>query len=186
MSFHEMTDGTREDWARISTEVRTFNRALPERVLAHLELLAGDYSGFAVDRLTHCLQTATRAERANRSDAYVLCALLHDIGDTLGSHNHQDVAAAIVWPFVEDDLHWLVAHHGEFQGYYYFDHLGLDRHVREQYRGHEHFDLTAEFCADFDQNSFDPNYPTQPLEHFAPLVQSIMGHRPQRSIYQPR
>jgi predicted HD phosphohydrolase len=144
-------------------------------VLDHLRLLDGDFGGFAVDRLTHSLQTAHRAERAGRSDQYVLCALLHDIGDTLGPYDHASIAAAIVKPFVPAELHWMVAHHAEFQGYYFFHHLDGDRNVREQYRGLPEFDLTAEFCAEFDQNSFDPAYPTPPLDHFAPLVAQLMS-----------
>ncbi len=76
------------------------SRACPERVLAHLRLLDGDDGGFAVDRLTHSLQTATRAERAGRPDEYVLCALIHDIGDTLGPYGHSELAAAILKPYV--------------------------------------------------------------------------------------
>jgi predicted HD phosphohydrolase len=176
-AFHAMTDGTQEDWYAIGAAAQEFGRGLPDRVLAHLRLLGGDFGGFAVDRLTHSLQTATRAERAGRPDEYVLCALLHDIGDTLGPHNHADVAAAIVRPFVEPELHWLVAHHGEFQGYYFFHFAGLDRNRRERYRGHPAFDLTVEFCAEYDQNSFDPGYPAHPLEHYEPLVRDLMSKR---------
>src|SRR5207248_11802337 len=72
--------------------------ALPisDRVLSHLALLGGDSGGFAVDRLTHSLQTATRAYRAGRDDEYVVCALLHDIGDTLAPANHPEIAASIL------------------------------------------------------------------------------------------
>lgn len=181
-TFHTMAEGTAEDWQIIARHQVPFAAQLPERVLAHLRLLDGDYGGFAVDRLTHSLQTATRAERAGRPDDYVLCALLHDIGDTLGSYNHQDVAAAILRPFVDEHLHWMVAHHAEFQGYYYFHLLGLDRDRRERYRSHPDFDLTAEFCAEFDGPAFDPGYPTSPLEHFEPLVRSSLA-APKRSLF---
>ena len=43
-------------------------------------MLENDYGGFQVDRLTHSLQTATRAYRDGRDDEYVVCALLHDMG----------------------------------------------------------------------------------------------------------
>jgi predicted HD phosphohydrolase len=157
---------------------------LPTRVLAHLRLLDGDFCGFAVDRLTHSLQTAARAERAGRDDRYVLAALLHDIGDTLGSFNHADIAAAIVKPFVSPEVHWMVEHHAEFQGYYFFHHLGLDRDIREKYRGQPEFDLTAEFCSEYDSPAFDPAYDTPPLEHYEPLVRELMVS-PIRSIYLP-
>lgn len=181
--FHAMAEGTRQDWAVIEEQSAQFRRGLPDRVLAHLRLLGGDFGGFAVDRLTHSLQTTARAERAGRSDEYLLCALLHDIGDTLGSYNHADVAAAVVKPFVSPELHWMVAKHAEFQGYYFFHFLGLDRDRRERYRDEPNFDLTAEFCAEFDQPSFDPSYPTPPLEHYEELLRSRLA-APARSIYQ--
>ena len=181
-AFHAMTEGTKADWEIIGAEAIHLAIGLPDRVLDHLRLLGGDFGGFAVDRLEHSLQTATRAYRADRDDEYVYCALLHDIGDTLGSLNHADVAAAIVKPFVSEQNHWLVEQHAIFQGYYFFHHLGLDRDMREQFRGHEWFDYTAEFCADFDQPAFDPAYDTLPLEHFEPLVREVM-RSPKRSIY---
>jgi predicted HD phosphohydrolase len=155
---------------------------LPDRVLTHLRQLGGDYGGFAVDRLEHSLQTATRAYRADRDDEYVFCALIHDIGDLLGPLNHADVAAAVVKPFVSERNHWMVEKHAIFQGYYFFHHLGLDPNLREQFRGHEWFDYTAEFCQEYDQAAFDPGYDTLPLEHFEPLVRQVMTS-PKRSIY---
>jgi len=181
-AFHAMTEGTKADWEIIAAEQIHLAIGLPDRVLDHLRLLGGDFGGFAVDRLEHSLQTATRAYRADRDDEYVYCALLHDIGDTLGSLNHADIAAAIVKPFVSEQNHWLVEQHAIFQGYYFFHHLGLDPDMREQFRGHEWFDYTAEFCADFDQPAFDPAYDTLPLEHFEPLVREVM-RSPKRSIY---
>jgi predicted HD phosphohydrolase len=181
-TFRAMTEGTAEDWQRIATSQLAFYPGLPDRVMAHLRLLDGDHGGFRVDRLTHSLQTATRAYRADRPDDYVACALLHDIGDTLATFNHPDVGAAIVKPFVDEDLHWMVEKHGIFQGYYFFHHLGLDRNMRDQFAGHPYYDLTAEFCADFDQPAFDPDYPTMALDEFEPLLRDFF-RSPKRSIY---
>jgi len=180
--FHAMTEGTKEDWDKIAIGAIELAAGLPDRVLAHLRLLGGDYGGFAVDRLEHSLQTATRAHRADRDDEYVFCALIHDIGDLLGPLNHADVAAAVVKPFVSEQNHWMVEKHAIFQGYYFFHHLGLDPDMREQFRGHEWFDYTAEFCQEYDQPAFDPGYDTLPLEHFEPLVRQVMSS-PKRSIY---
>jgi predicted HD phosphohydrolase len=167
-TFRAMSEGTLEDW-QIIRSVES-DAPLSETILGQLRLIGEVPCGFAVDRTTHSLQTATRAERAGRSDDYVLAALLHDIGDILGPSNHSEVAGAILRPHLPEDLHWMVKHHGEFQ-LYYFGHLtGGDRNVRERHAGHRHFDLTAEFCEEFDQRSFDPDYPTEPLEHFLPLV----------------
>ena len=133
-SFRNLQDGTAQDWKIIAGEFQAFSKGLADRVLRHLSLLKGDFGGFPIDRLDHSLQTATRAFRDGRDEAYVCCALLHDIGDTLGSFNHPDIAAAVLKPFVGESEHWMVQHHGIFQGYYFFHHLGLDRHMREQYR----------------------------------------------------
>ncbi|HEV3266552.1 MAG TPA: HD domain-containing protein [Acidimicrobiales bacterium] len=180
--FHAMTEGTKADWDIIATEALYAAAGLPDRVMAHLQLLGGDYGGFAVDRLEHSLQTATRAERAGRDDEYVFCALIHDIGDTLGSFNHADIGAAVAKPFVSEQNHWMMEKHGMFQGYYFFHHLGLDRDIREQFRGQEWFDYTAEFCAEYDQPAFDPAYQSFPLEHYEPLLRQIMA-APKASIY---
>ncbi len=182
-SFHAMADGTKADWDIIAVEAIHAAVELPDRVMAHLRMLGGDYGGFAVDRLEHSLQTATRAERAGCDDEYVFCALLHDIGDILGSFNHADIATAVVKPFVTDENLWMVQQHGVFQGYYFFHHLGLDRDLRDQFLGHEWYDRTAEFCAEYDQPAFDPTYDTNPLEHYEPLLRQIMAS-PRRSIYQ--
>jgi predicted HD phosphohydrolase len=181
-AFHAMTEGTKDDWDKIAMGSIELAAGLPDRVLVHLRQLGGDYGGFAVDRLEHSLQTATRAYRADRDDEYVFCALIHDIGDLLGPLNHADVAAAVVKPFVSEQNHWMVEKHAIFQGYYFFHHLGLDRDRREQFRGHEWFDYTAEFCQEYDQAAFDPGYDTLPLEHFEPLLRQVLTS-PKRSIY---
>src|SRR5579863_9799344 len=180
--FKAMVDGTQEDWSKIAAASAGFNRELPNRVLTHLQLLKGDCGGFAVDRLTHSLQSATLAHRDGMDEEYVVCALLHDIGDTLGCHNHSEVAASILSPFVSEKNRWVVEHHGIFQGYYFFQFGGLDRNMRDKYRGHPNFERTAMFCARHDQNAFDPGYDTMPLTAFEPMVRRVMA-KPKRSIY---
>lgn len=181
-NFIRMQDSTREDWRLIGGEFAQFAHGLPDRVMAHLKLLEGDYGGFPVDRYTHSLQTATRALRAGRDEEYVVCALLHDIGDTLGSFNHPDIAAAIVQPFVSEANHWMVKHHGIFQGHYFFHHIGLDRDMREQFRSHPHYERTAEFCELYDNPAFDPHGETLPISEFEPMLRRLMA-RPRQSIY---
>ncbi|MEO5687348.1 MAG: HD domain-containing protein [Burkholderiaceae bacterium] len=181
-TFVHMRDSTREHWQVIGGEFKQFAGGLAQRVAAHLQLLEGDYGGFPVDRLTHSLQTATRALHAGRDDEYVVCALLHDIGDTLGSYNHPDIAAAIVKPFVSDANHWMVQHHGIFQGHYFFHHIGLDRDMRDQFQAHPHYERTAEFCELFDGPAFDAHAQTLPIGEFMPILQRVMA-QPKRSIY---
>ena len=180
--FTSMKEGSAEDWAIIGSHFMPYAAQLSDRVLAHLKLLDGDYGGFPVDRLQHSLQTATRAHRAGEEETYVVMALLHDIGDTLGSYNHPDIAAAILKPFVDERLHWICQNHGVFQGYYFFHHIGMNRDMREAFRGHEHFEDTARFCELYDQSAFDPAYESAPLEFFEPMVRRLF-ERPVNSIY---
>ena len=182
--FTSMEQSTLDDWAVISSHFPSFAQGLPDRILAHLRLLGSDSGGFAVDRLTHSLQTATLAHRDGRDEEYVVCALLHDIGDTLGSFNHSDVAAAIVKPFVSEENHWMVEKHAVFQGYYFFHYIGMDRHMREQFRGHPWFERTAEFCARYDGPAFDPAGETLPLEFFEPMLRRVLAV-PRQSFYEP-
>ena len=180
--FKAMSEGTQDDWMKIAAASVAFNRDLPNRVLAHLKMLKGDCGGFAVDRLEHSLQSATLAHRDGMDEEYVVCALMHDIGDILASASHAELGATIMRPYVSEANHWMMAHHGIFQGYYFFHYLGLDRDMREQFRGHPHFEYAARFCARHDQNAFDPGYDTMPLEAFEPMVQRVMA-RPKNTIY---
>lgn len=117
-NFTDISESTENDWKILLSQFVPYAKALPDRILAHLRLLDGDFGGFPVDRLTHSLQTATRAHRDGRDEEYVVCALLHDIGDTLGTYNHADIAAAILKPFFSEANHWMIQHHGIFQGYF--------------------------------------------------------------------
>ena len=181
-NFARLQDSTQQDWQLIGGEFMQFARGLPERVIKHLQILEGDYGGFPIDRYAHSLQTATRALRDGRDEEYVVCALLHDIGDTLGTMNHPDIAAAIFKPFVSDENHWMVAHHGIFQGHYFFHHIGLDRNLRENFRGHPCFDRTAEFCELYDNPAFDAKAETLPIAEFEPMLRRVMA-QPRQSIY---
>ncbi|MBX3618429.1 MAG: HD domain-containing protein [Rhizobacter sp.] len=181
-TFKSMETSTAADWAIIREESAPFQRALPDRLIAHLKLLEGDYGGFPVDRYTHSMQTATRALKDGRDDEYVVCALLHDIGDTLGPANHFDIAAAILKPFVSEENLWMVQHHGIFQGYYFFHHLGLDRNLRDQFAGHPHYQRTEEFCALYDNPAFDPKAETLPMSDFEPALRRVFA-KPKNSIY---
>ena len=172
-TFTAMREATREDYQIIARYDAEFTAGLADRILTHLRLLEGTTGGYAVDRLTHSLQTATRARRDGRDDEYVVCALIHDIGDTLAPANHSRFAASLLEPFVSDRNRWIVEHHGVFQGYYFFHHLGVDRNLRDRYRDNEWFGDCAEFCEKYDQNSFDPAYATEPLESFESAVREV-------------
>jgi predicted HD phosphohydrolase len=177
VSFISMEQGTREDYEIVARHDRENAAQLADRVLGWLREMDGE-SPYQVSRLTHCLQTATRAERDGADDETVVCALLHDIGDVLAPNNHSAVAADLLAPFVSARNEWIVRHHGLFQGYYYFHHYGMDRDARDKYRDHEYYDACVDFCARWDQVSFDPDYDTLPLEHFASRVRALFAAEP--------
>ncbi|MGA1352526.1 MAG: HD domain-containing protein, partial [Ilumatobacteraceae bacterium] len=100
-NFTSFQESTREDWALIMDHLPDTQNMVADNALHLLRLLASDHGGFPVTRLEHSLQTATRAQRDGRDDEYVVCALLHDIGDTLAPYNHPYIASTMVKPFEE-------------------------------------------------------------------------------------
>jgi predicted HD phosphohydrolase len=180
-SFKVMTDSTCEDWKIITREQTKMADGLVDRVLDHFRLLINDYAGYPVDRYDHSLQTAWLAEEDGRDEEYVVCALLHDIGDTLGIFNHADVAAVILEPFVSEANHWMVKHHAIFQGYNFFHFLGMDRNMRDQFKDSPWYDYTEEFVMKYDNPAFNADRVTPPLEHYEPMVRNIMS-RPKHGI----
>ncbi len=175
--FTAMEHATKSDYDLVFAYHATDVAGQAARALEWLQAMDGE-SPYQISRLEHCLQTATRAERDHANDETIACALLHDIGDVLAPANHSQIAAAILAPYVSEKNHWIVKHHGLFQGYYWFQHYELDRDAREQYRDHEYYSACVEFCERWDQASFDPAYDTLPLEHFEPLVRELFAKEP--------
>ena len=174
VGFTAMEHGTQADYDLIMAEGESKTDQLADRVLDWLQQLDGD-SPYQISRLGHSLQTATRAERDGADDETIVCALLHDIGDVLAPANHSQVAAALLAPYVSEKNHWIIKHHGIFQGYYWFHFIGGDRDARDRYRDHEHYQACVDFCANWDQPSFDPDYDTLPLEHFEPKIRALFA-----------
>jgi predicted HD phosphohydrolase len=169
-TFTRMDQSTAEDWAVIGRETAENQGRVADRALEMLRFLASVTDGFAVDQLTHSLQTATLAERADADDEVVFASLLHDIGKAVSVPNHPEIAAAIIKPYVRSDVYNMIRAHQDFQGRHYYAHFGADPNARDKYVGEPYFDLTAQFADEWDQIAFDPAYDTLPLEHFEPLV----------------
>ena len=182
VSFTRMEDGTAEDYALLGRIEDAELEMFADRVLGWL-LTMEDSAGYQISRLEHSLQAATRAHRAGEDEETVVCALLHDIGDHLAPANHSEVAAAMLRPYVSERSYWIVKHHGLFQGYYYFHFSGQDRHSRDRFRDHPWYQACVDFCANYDQNSFDPDYPTEPLDFFAPVVHRVFAAARVRSAW---
>ncbi len=176
-NFRSFQESTREDWELIMGQIGKTQDMVADNALHLLRLLASDHGGFPVTRLEHSLQTATRAERDGRDAEYLVCALLHDIGDTLAPFNHPYIASTMVKPFVSEANHFMVAQHGIFQGYYFWHHIGLDRNARDAFTDSPYYDYTEEFCAKYDSPAFDPDYESAPLDHFEPLVREFFADK---------
>ena len=175
VSFTSMSEGTAEDYALLERLEESYIAKLPDRLLVAVAALEHSFGGYQVSRCEHSLQSATRALRDGRSEEYVAAALLHDIGDELAPYTHGQMVAAILRPYVEPRICWIVEHHGVFQQFHYGAASGDDPDARERFRGHEWFDDCAEFCELYDQNCFDPAYDSLPLEHFAPIVRRVFA-----------
>ena len=182
VNFVNMKDGTREEYELLARLEKPYLALTADRVLEELKR-AGEATleGYKITRLQHGLQSGTRALRDGADLDWVVGALLHDIGDGLAPQNHDKMSAEVIRPFVRWDFAWTVEHHGIFQMLYYGHHYGWDRNARDQFKDHPVFDNCAEFCERWDQSSFDPDYPTERLEIFEPMVREVFG----RKAYNP-
>ncbi|MGO8872034.1 MAG: HD domain-containing protein [Acidimicrobiales bacterium] len=174
-SFTSMDVSTADQWAVIGNETMKNQGRVADRVLAMLASLADVVDGFAVDQLTHSLQTATRAERAGADDELVVASLCHDIGKAVSVPNHPRIAAEILRPYVRPEVTAAILVHQDFQGRHYYHHFDLDPTMRDRYRDEPWYDLAECFADEWDQSSFDPGYPTEPLSHFEPKVRAVFG-----------
>lgn len=175
--FTTLKSATPEDLAIVRKVEEDLFDELPRRILEHLRLLEFVPNGHPITQLEHSLQAATRAHQDGRSEDYVVCALLHDLGDILCPHNHAGFAAMLLKPFVSESLCWMLEKHTIFQKYYFFETLGRDPNEREKYRDSPYFDMTVEFCERYDQCSFDPDFRSLPLESFYPMLERVFRNQ---------
>ena len=178
VKFTQMKDGTKEDYDLLSKYEEKFSKDLPDRVLEALKNLDSSVDGYQVTRLEHSLQSATRAEKDGADEEMVVATLIHDIGDNLAPHNHSQLVAAVLRPYVSEKIYWIILHHGIFQEYYYAHHIGRDRNARDKFKDHPYYQDAVDFCEKWDQKSFDPNYESYSLEYFEPKVRKLFSKEP--------
>jgi predicted HD phosphohydrolase len=180
VSFVQMKDGTKEDYLLLRSLEADYMKGTARRVLSELARQGTEtIEGYKITRLDHCLQTATRAEREGADIDWIVAAMIHDIGDGLAPQNHDQMAAAIIRPFIREECSWAVEHHGAFQMYYYAQYYeGWNQFERQKFAGHIYFGSTVEFCERWDQSSFDPDYAAETLAHFTPMVEEVFARKP--------
>ena len=173
-----MKDGTKEDYLLLEKHEKKFVEGTADRLIKFISSLSNTLEGYKITRLEHSLQSATRALNDKASEEMIIATLLHDIGDELSPLNHSEYAAAVLKPYVSEKTHWIIEKHGEFQMYYYAHHLGGNKNQREKYKGHKYYQDTIEFCENWDQKSFDPNYKSLTLKDFEPMIKKIFNRKP--------
>ena len=178
VKFTQMKDGTKEDYILLEKHEKDFVKETPSRILKYMSSLTSTLEGYKVSRLEHSLQSATRALQEKANDEMVVATLLHDIGDELAFHNHSEFAAAVLKPYVSENTHWIVEKHGIFQMYYYAHHLKYNRNERDKYKGHKYYKDTINFCENWDQKSFNPNFKSLTLKDFEPFVKRVFNRTP--------
>jgi predicted HD phosphohydrolase len=175
VDFIRMEDSTEEEYKFLDALEEEYRAGLADRLITALNQLEHSLSGYKISRLEHVLQGATRAYRADESEEVILTVLLHDVGDELAPYSHSEMAAAILRPFVSEKLYWIVKHHGLFQMHYYAHFCGGDRNARDKFKDHRWFQDAIDFCQDYDQNCFDPDYDSESLEFFEPLLRKLVA-----------
>ena len=178
VKFTQMKEGSKEDYLLLDKLEKNFIEGTADRLIKFMSGLSNTLEGYQITRLEHSLQSATRALNDKASDEMVVATLLHDIGDELAPLNHSEYAAALLKPYVSEKTHWIIEKHGEFQMYYYAHHLGGNRNQRDKYKGHKYYKDTVDFCENWDQKSFDPNFKSLSLKEFEPFVKKIFSRKP--------
>jgi predicted HD phosphohydrolase len=172
-TFRALSEATPHDWMIIDRAEREYRRQYGPghgllKVLA--SIADADPMGVSVNVYDHCLQTATCVLEAGGDDELVVVALFHDLPEAFSDNDHGLVAAQLLAPWISERRSWLLTHHVEFQNFHFANHPTRNRNERDRYLGHPYFAETAEFCELYDQNFFDPDYPTLQLAEFEPIV----------------
>ena len=176
-----MKDGTKEDYLLLDKHEKKYIEGTADRLIKFMGGLNSTLEGYQVSRLEHSLQTATRAFHDKASEDMIVASLFHDIGDELAPLNHAEYAAAVLKPYVSEKIYWIIEKHGIFQTYYYAHHLGGDNLKRDKFKGHKYYNDAINFCENWDQKSFDPNYKSLKLKDFEPYVKKIFSRTPYQS-----
>lgn len=178
VAFTAMKDGTREEYEMLDVLEQVNRSGTADRPLRELQNQSEESpSGYKITRLEHGLQAATRARRDGADTDWVVAALLQYIGDGLAPQNHDKFAAEIMRPYMREEVTWVVEHHVIFQMYYYTHYYGWDRELRRQYANSPYYQTCVDFCERWDQSSFDPDYPMDPIESFAPQVREVFARK---------
>lgn len=175
--FTDMRNGTALDWAHIAAEHGKHIKSIAARqIMDGLARLEAIEVGFAANQLTHSLMAGTLARRSGASDEEVVAALCHDLGKLFSIPNHGPIAAEMLKPYVRDEIYHAIYWHQEFQGRYYFEHLGKDPEGRERFKDESWYGFAEKLVDDWDAPAFDPGFEVDPLASFEPEVTRVFSN----------
>lgn len=171
VSARSFREASAEDWeVLVAAGQRAYVENAGEAFLQMLEAQRDNAcQGWMINNYQHSLQCATRALRAGEDDELVITALFHDIAQDFYPYAHDRMSAALLEPYLGEENLWIVANHQVFQ-LAFRTRSRFDTRACEKHRGHPFYERALHFCEHYDQNCFDPDYPHEPLETFAPMV----------------
>lgn len=178
----QLAEYSAEEWESLRAQgAEYYAEEKASAALRMLETMKDDPSfGFQVNNYTHCLQSATMVMRAGYDEESIVCALFHDIGFIACVETHGQFSAALMGPVVSEKNYWMLRHHQIFMERHMAEdpsYIG-DAEAREVYRGHPHFEWTAEFVDKYDQNALQADYDTASIDIFRPMVHRVFAQTP--------
>lgn len=174
--FTDMHHGTAVDWGHIAREHMAHQTsAAALQIMDSLRRLEPIVVGFAANQLAHSLMAGTLARRAGGTDEEVVAALTHDLGKLFSIPNHGPIAAEMLKPYVSNAIYQTIYWHQDFQGRYYYSHLGKPTDMRERFRQEDWFATAERLVDEWDAPAFDPDFVSDALESFEPEVSRVFA-----------
>ena len=153
-SFRHIDPKTIEDCESLHNHGQENICGLPDRILATLEVLKNELSGYQFNRLEHFLQTVMRAKRNKADIELIVAELIHGVGDDLASENFSHLGLASSRPYVRAKVTWVLEKHGLLQMYDYADKLGLEKDRKDTYCERKFLGSVVKFCQKWHQIFF--------------------------------
>ncbi|GAB2899080.1 HD domain-containing protein [Paraburkholderia jirisanensis] len=178
-TYTTMADSTLTDVEHIVAGLAKYTdpEYLTELYSKLLVQLKHSKEGFPIDRFEHSLQSASLAFRDGRDTEYVICALLHDVGELFDPYSHDSVIASLLKNYVSPSNYFILKNHTTFQGYYYWEKIGLDKNSREKFSLSPYYAEAIEFVDRYDDKAFDTSYQNMKIDDFKPMMIEFFSNR---------
>ena len=181
-----LDDYRAEDWEILGRQRKLYyDEQMVDQILRMLTCQKDDPGyAYTVNNYNHCLQTATRMLRDERSEEDIVVGLFHDVGFITCNETHGEFVAALLRPYISERNHWMLIRHAVFQQYHFHELEGSDRHERDKWKGHPYYAWTAEFVDKYDQTTINYDEEILPVDAFEPMVRRLFAKQPRRIFYE--